>query len=285
MKKIELYYFSGTGNSLHIAKEIQRGIPEVELIPMISLLDQPRIKTDAEVVGMVFPLYLTTIPKPVDDFIEKLDMTSAEYTFSVITRIGYFSVANVYMDRVLKKRGRSLDATFLLNMANNSPTGLKPIANQKWIHEITMEKINVLEDKVQENLKLIIDRILMREKIHSKGTMSLVSRIIEPIMTKITKNQRTEIPFYSDSDCTRCGICENVCPSGKIKRIDSKITWEESVQCYFCYACFNFCPSQSILVGKKYTQKNGRYHHPDVNQDEISAQKLDNGYIMDHFKN
>ncbi len=32
MSKIEIYYFSGTGNSLHIAREIQKRIPDTTLI-------------------------------------------------------------------------------------------------------------------------------------------------------------------------------------------------------------------------------------------------------------
>lgn len=276
MNDIELYYFSGTGNSLHIAKELHKNMPEAELIPVISLLDTDIIKTNAQVVGLIFPLYLTTVPKPIEKFIKKFDMTSADYSFSVITRIGTFSVANVYMDKVLNKKGRSFDATFMLNMANNSPTGLKPFADQNWIDKITKDKINIIEDIVREDLKYIINCIINREKIHANGTMPILSHIIEPIMTKLTRNEGKEIPFLSDYDCTKCGICEQVCPSGKIKIINEKVVWDRLKQCYYCYACFNFCPTQSIFVGKKYTQKSGRYHHPDITYDEISAQKLYN---------
>ena len=273
MNGVELYFFSGTGNSLHIAKEIQKRIPDVTLIPIIKLLAEDSIKTNSEVVGIIFPLYLTTIPKPVDEFIKKLDISSAKYAFSVITRIGTFSVANVYIDKQLKKRGMSLDASFMLNMANNSPAGLKPFADQNWTDDISNERIRALEDKAQVELELIVDYIIKREKIHSNGTMSLPSHLLEPIMTKLTQGKGTEIPFYADISCSQCGICESVCPSGKIKIVDGKVIWDNSVQCYYCYACFNFCPTQSILIGEKYMLKNGRYHHPDIDHEEISAQK------------
>lgn len=273
MNGVELYWFSGTGNSLHIAQEIQKRIPEVTLIPIIKFLAEDEIKTNAEVVGIIFPLYLTTIPKPVDEFFKKLDISSAKYAFSVITRIGTFSVANVYIDKLLKKRGMSLDASFMLNMANNSPAGLKPFADQNWIDDISNEKIRALEDKVQVELELIADYIMRREKVHANGTMSLLSYLLEPIMTKLTQDKGTEIPFTVDINCSQCGICESVCPSGKIKIVDGKTTWDTLVPCYYCYACFNFCPTQAILIGKKYMLKNGRYHHPDIDYEEVSAQK------------
>ncbi|MEN6592224.1 MAG: hypothetical protein ABFC12_03140 [Methanobacterium sp.] len=37
---IEIYYFSGTGSSLHIAEEIGKRIPGTKLIPIISLLKE-----------------------------------------------------------------------------------------------------------------------------------------------------------------------------------------------------------------------------------------------------
>jgi hypothetical protein len=35
MSKVEIYYFSGTGNSLHVAQEIQKRIPDTTLIPLL----------------------------------------------------------------------------------------------------------------------------------------------------------------------------------------------------------------------------------------------------------
>ena len=268
-----MYYFSGTGNSLHIAKELQKRIPNTTLIPMISLLKKETVKTNADIVAIVFPLHLTTLPKPVDEFVKKLDMTSAKYAFSIITRIGTFSTANVYLNKVLRKRGKLLDASFMINMANNSPAGLKPFADKKWVEKISNANVLGLEKKVQESLQFVVDCVVRREKIHANGTMSFSSHILEPIMTKLTHKTSHEIPFYTDASCTGCGICGRVCLSGKIKAVNGKVMWDESVQCFYCYACFNFCPEQSILIDKKYDLKNGRYHHPDIDYKEICAQK------------
>lgn len=273
MNKFELYYFSGTGNSLHIAKEIKKKIPDVILIPIISLLKKDKIKTNAEVVGIIFPLYLTTLPIPIAKFMKKIDINSAQYAFSVITRVGTFSVANVYIEKILKKSGKVLDASFMVNMANNTPAGLKPFADQKWAEKMTKEKLDSIEEKVQENVNFIVDCILKKEKIHSKSSTSRVSHFIEPLMTKLNQKPN-EIPFIADTTCTKCGICEKVCMSGKIKIVDEKVVWDKSVQCYYCYSCFNYCPTQSVLVNKKYMLKNGRYHHFDVDYKEISSQRF-----------
>lgn len=48
MNKVEIYYFSGTGNSLHVAKELQKRIPETNLIPMVSLINKDVVETNGE---------------------------------------------------------------------------------------------------------------------------------------------------------------------------------------------------------------------------------------------
>ena len=58
---VEIYYFSGTGNSLHVAQELQSRISGTKLIPIVSLLHNDSIAASGETVGFVFPVYLTTL--------------------------------------------------------------------------------------------------------------------------------------------------------------------------------------------------------------------------------
>ena len=274
----EIYYFSGTGNSLHVARELQRRIPDTNLIPVMSLLDREVVETQAETVGLVFPIHLTTLPIPMREFVKKLDPRSAEYIFAVGTRIGTFCLANIALENMLKEKGKRLDAYFVLNMAMNSPTGLVPgPGNKHWVSKISAEKVRALETDVQHRLDLIQRVIVNRvpdPEDDSPRQGPLLKRILSVPLAFIGKSTGgTEIPYYADSSCTGCGTCEEVCPSKKIRLVDGKPVWQKEVQCYFCYACFNFCPTQSILVGKKYTLKDGRYSHPEITAQDIAGQK------------
>jgi len=44
----------------------------------------------------------------------------------------------------------------------------------------------------------------------------------------------------------RCGTCEKVCLSKKIKMINKKPVWQKNVKCFYCYACINYCSMQSV---------------------------------------
>jgi len=270
----EIYYFSGTGNSLHAAKEVQKRIPDAKLIPMVSLLDRDVIEINSESVGFVFPIHLTTIPIPVRIFFDKINFIKSEYIFSISTRTGTISVADIYLKKILKKKGKTLDSFLVLNMADNSPTGLKPAkGNKNWVNSITDEKIKKLDTVVQDELDVFQKVVNNRERYPLKDSFNPLKYLLENLISFLTKNSKAEIPFYADSTCNGCGICGKVCPSKKIKLIDEKPLWQKNVNCFYCYACFNYCPEQAILVKNRYEQKNGRYHYPDITVSDIENQK------------
>lgn len=61
MKTI-LYYFTGTGNSLAVARVIADRLPDTELIPML-LLDGEKIRAQKDAnIGIISPLYAMGLP-------------------------------------------------------------------------------------------------------------------------------------------------------------------------------------------------------------------------------
>lgn len=86
MSKVELYYFSGTGNSLFVAKELRKKIPDSVIIPIVNLLDRDIIQTDAKTIGVIFPCHALTIPIVIKRFLKKINLQSSEY----IGRVNYF---------------------------------------------------------------------------------------------------------------------------------------------------------------------------------------------------
>jgi ferredoxin len=275
----EIYYFSGTGNSLHVARELQERIPETTLVPMVSLFDKDVVETQAETVGFVFPIYTMFMPYPVKRFIKKLDLRSAEYIFAASTKGGTMSIDDIRLREILKEKGKHLDAYFSLKMSWNSPAGLMPVSIPgvpKW--PIPDEMIQELESDVQYRLDSIQKTIVNREKNpqdDSPRALSLAAkRSLSMLMASTEKNQEgTEIGYYCDSACTGCGICEKVCLSKKVKMVNGKPVWQKDVNCYFCYACFSFCPERAILVKRVHEKRDERYSHPAIKANDIAGQK------------
>lgn len=271
--KVEIYYFSGTGNSLHIARELEKRIPDTEIIPLVGFLNKGVVKTSAKTVGFVFPIHMAMSPGPVRKFLEKLDSKSVEYIFAIATRFGTKHRAFIDIEEILKRKGKVLDSFFSLNMASNDPKF------DDW-HEATEEEIADLEVEIQKNLDSIQKIVINKEKSRKKDTTFTKGMPAFPIISSLLPffNRFYSVEFYSDSKCVSCGTCEKVCLSEKIRLINEKPTWQEDVPCFSCYACVNYCPQQAIQIKsprffKTYTEVNGRYSHPYATVDDIARQK------------
>ena len=80
-----IYFFTGTGNSLKVAKALTEKLKASELIPIAKIWQIENINSTTEKVGFIFPLYYSGLPKIVYDFIHKLDLCKSNYLFIVIT--------------------------------------------------------------------------------------------------------------------------------------------------------------------------------------------------------
>jgi len=280
-----IYYFSGTGNSLHVARELERRIPESTLSPIVCLLRRQRIEPEAESVGFVFPNFCMTLPIPFLDFLQKIDLAAAGYLFAVCTRGGTTSdEAFAYLDQLLQKQGRRLDAQLSITMPWNAPIGKENLTG-----EATEERVTQLEAVMHEKLDLFSERVLAQEAYVPPDTdagydVPAWARLIYALLPKSLnyglhrRLYQNVVCFYSDRACVGCGTCQEVCLSGKIELVDGRPVWSDSIECYACFACINFCPRQAIQVESRFpieshTEETARYHHPSVTPREIAEQK------------
>lgn len=265
MDDIEIYYFSGTGNSLHAAKELAKNLPNAKLIPIAGFLDEKTFMPQGSTVGFAFPVHMTAIPVVVRDFIGKLDLQKTRYIFAIVTRIGTQHSAFSEIDKILHKKNKNLDAAFSLNMPSNDPK-----FNYK---ALAPDETAKLESAMRENIKKIAMVILNKEKSRDKDT-SYISRVpfLRLISLLAILTDGIQHNFYANEKCTGCGTCEKVCLSKKIKMSGGKPIWQKDVKCFKCYACLNYCPNQAVQI-KGQTEKNGRYSHPYAAASEIAAQK------------
>ncbi len=278
----EIYYFSGTGNSLFAAKELQKRLPGSRLMPIAGLLQKDGVKTEGKAAGLIFPVHALTIPIAVKRFIRMTDFESADYIFAVATRLGTVFRGFEEIDRLLKKKGKRLSAGYIINLGNNE-------ARHENYAVPAPAELLALETAALKRLAAIAAAAEKREISREKDTECTVGfgkgNIVDFLLEKtvlsgmaLSEHIGGVQYFYADPACTGCGICEKVCLSGKISMKDGKPVWNKKVLCYMCFACLNFCPARAVqskdIPGvKSYTKQNGRYPHPYAAVNDIAAQK------------
>lgn len=97
-----IFYFTGTGNSLYAAKELDedtRSIPQV--------IRQERLEFSADSIGIVCPVYGHEMPGMVKEFIRRASF-GTDYLFVVLTYGAHHGGAAEIADSFFKSVGLSL---------------------------------------------------------------------------------------------------------------------------------------------------------------------------------
>lgn len=245
-----IYYFTGTGNSLVVARDIAEKLGGTELIPIAKAIKgSPSV--GAERIGIIFPVYIWGYPLIVGEFIKKLKLAKDKYVFAVDTCGGWPGATLLLIQNLIEKQGGILSAGFSVLMPGNyTPMyGAKPEDKQKKLFEKEKNKILKIVDIVKNKAKARIER-----------NSFLVNALFTGLFFNMSKNHVHQMDknFFSDEKCNSCGICEKVCPVSNIKMINKKPIWQHN--CEQCLSCLQWCPEEAIQFGKS-TAKRKRYHH------------------------
>ena len=160
MKTI-LYYFTGTGNSLAVAKAISSRLPETELVPIPKLMlagERITVPADAN-VGIVYPLYAMGLPKIVVNFFALLDLSPAGYVFSVVTEGGKSGSPTKQISALCEKSGHMLNAAWWIQMPDNYiPLSAPPEKSvEKTIRENALRKVAVIVEDIKNRQGSLAD--------------------------------------------------------------------------------------------------------------------------------
>lgn len=251
---VDLFCFSGTGNSLYVAKKIGETIQNSKIFNLLKENDSNR---DCSRLGIIFPVYGFSIPAVVKKYLLSTDFSKYDYIFAVSTKGGSPEFCYQDINKLLGKKGKMLSAYFTLKMPNNS----------YFIHDFdTEDEIKSKMEICNETIAEIITMVNEKKRNYPQKLRSVKYRLINYLVSA-TKFINFGNHFYIEGDCTGCGVCQEMCPSKKIEIIDKKPVWKKDVTCYTCTTCLNYCPSRVIknhgLKASK-TQLENQYRNQEI---------------------
>jgi ferredoxin/flavodoxin len=256
--KTAIYYFSATGNSLVVAKDLAKDLGEAQLIPISRALKMPDA-TAYDRIGLVYPVYMFGLPLIIVDFLKMVKIKPGAYIFSVMTLGGLKGRAHSLVKEILEKRGLVLACGFSVIMPGNYAPLYGAFPEGRQDKMFARQKV-----KTQE----IADYVRQEKHGHMEEAPFLLNLLLYKMIYRAGSAQ---IPlsargFWITDQCTKCGTCARVCPVGNIQLIDGKPLW--LTHCQHCMACLQWCPPEAIQY-KSMTLNKKRYHHPDVQVQEI----------------
>ncbi len=254
--KTTIYCFSGTGNSLKVAKDIAAGLKDTEII-QISKNNMEINNAESNKVGFVFPVYASGMPLLVKEFIENVKIPEDAYVYTVVTFGAAAGASISQLEKLLINKGIKLSAAFKMKMPGNYQVIYPPYSEKK-------QKKCFLNEK--EKITRIVRSINNNEIVEISGIGENLMKTIGGMIYSSFKPYEKDKDFWTDEKCNGCGTCLKVCPADNIKMNEGKPKWQH--KCEQCVACMQWCPQKSIQY-KKVTIKRGRYHHPDISVKEL----------------
>ncbi len=282
-------YFSGTGNSLAVARDIATALNAV-LAPMAAGVD-PRAVAAADAIGLVFPAYmaqLNGVPLAVQAFVSRLRGIERTYIFAVCTCGGHedFNAlpALKRLERLVRAAGGKVAAEFAVRLPMNTldyshiPVPIDQDRGRMFHRaEIEVREICATVGKRAGSPHRVAKTVL-------NWTMSPMYRLLQTVYYKDLRAKArvptdrqmdyrelvrlTDRSIFADDNCRGCSTCARICPAVNIQVKDGKPTWLH--RCEACLACAEWCPQNAIHHG--FRKHGATYRHPRVTLDDMMAQ-------------
>ncbi len=257
--KTRLYVYTGTGNSLWVARQLAAELKKaaIEVMPC----PQKAFKVPAEAVGIIFPVHIWGLPGRVIQFVNHLKVKPGAYFFAVAVNAGQPAATLLQLQRLMATRKLLLSLGYSIVL----PSNYIP-----WGGPGPMDKQQKRFKEAREKVKTIAGAVLRQER-NGVERGPLWQNILFSLFYKLSFRQvpRMDKKFWADEKCNSCGICFKVCPAANIEMIKGKPTWLH--RCEQCLACLQWCPQEAIQHGEK-TVTYQRYHHPEVILKDMLAQ-------------
>lgn len=237
-----IYYFSGTGNSLYIAKRLAEALGH-KTCDMAQAATYSEDLDKGESIGFVFPIYAWGLPRVVEDFLRILKRpTHYHFTFAVMTCGDDVGYTDVLLKKELAKRNWELHAAYSIQMRNTYvclpgfDVDNEQVARSK---QVAMEK----------QLQHIMGQLAHHKRVYelTRGSMPWIkSYVLRPLFNLfLISDNRFKV---NKELCVKCGKCVRLCPLHNIEmKKNDTIIWNG--HCTHCLRCYHICPHHAINYG------------------------------------
>ena len=256
--KAVIFYFTGTGNNLRVAKGLQKELGKVDLFPIRYLKTKKEVEEVYTHVIFIVPSYYSHIPNFVRECLKKVTFTKEQRVVSIVDCGGNRGRAIEDLRECIKACGKEVAGEYMVMHPGNYILSYNafPMFYQKVVNRQADKKINQIAQAIKTNRLTTLKRtgIFYSKKFEVK------------LQEKIAAFHEVGKQYEVSNECIGCGICQKICPTCNIHIENGKPVFENG--CQQCMACIQWCPNKAIDYKHK-AEKRTRYHHQAITLKEL----------------
>lgn len=203
-----ILYFTGTGNSLYVAKKLSAHLGEklLNIGEKIRANDFSPVDAEGRLVFVV-PTYAWRIPRIVEKWIEKTEFQNAQKVWFVMDCGGEIGNAEKYIAALCERKQFDFMGVYPVVMPENY-VALFPVPDEKESAEI-IEKAAVPIEKAAKLIENGESFPKPRNNLYDR----FMSGPVNPLFYSLCVKAKA---FKVSEKCVGCGKCEKLCPLGNI---------------------------------------------------------------------
>lgn len=246
-----LFYFTGTGNSLYVAKQI-----EDNPVSIPQIIHNENQEYTADSIGIVAPIYGHELPPMVKDFIKKVGFKT-DYFYMILTYGNRHGGAAELAKNFCDECGIKVNYINVIVMVDN------------WLPSFDMIEQKKIDKHIDENMEKILADLSAHKNMISEVTETdrAAHQQFLGRMSQMPEDAWQHLIKVTDA-CVGCGICEKVCPSASMK-IENGRAVHTPGNCQTCLACAHACPQKAIGLTIPEANPDARYRNEHISLQEI----------------
>ena len=240
MCKYLIHYFSGTGNTYHMVKTMERELSnrgnEVDLLNIEKYKDIKLNNYNLHI--FCFPVYGFGTPSIVLRYISSLKAEVGCNAAIVCTSAGAAGQSLNHCKHLLNKKGFKVFLTDMVVYTYNWTQMINPKSKEMEERIFKAAEANIIE----------ITKKIINNEAYIKKT-NIISLVLSWLIFIIFHNFARRVlgkTFIADDACISCGKCKDICPAKVIYMHNGKPRWKSN--CESCQRCINICPKASIQL-------------------------------------
>jgi hypothetical protein len=169
--KTRLFVYTGTGNSLWVARRLALELKE-DAIGSIPYLSRD-LKVEADRVGVIFPVHIWGLPLRVIQFVNHLQVEPETYLFALAVNAGQPAATLLQLQKLMSTRGLSLALGYSIVMPSNYIPwgGPGPIDTQQRLIREAQEKVKAIVGPILRGERKKVDRGPLWQNILFSGLL------------------------------------------------------------------------------------------------------------------